>query len=761
MKWLPIICLVLCPGLFLVAQPCLPDGIKFTQQEQIDDFADNYPDCTEILGTVTISEKNAGEYIYNLDGLSQITKIHGSLIFDYVGADLKGLQNLEMIGADFEMEYCGFNSFVGLGNLESISGRFFLSRTNVSNLNGLGGLKSVGGAFYCKEMVDLKNLTGVENLTSIGSLFLSGGTPGHSGLITLDGLQNLKHVGGSIDVFSNPSLESIAALQFLNLTEQNSIGISSNIKLSECSYAFLCEFIEEGANVIVSYNGLGCSTNEEILSACQEVSRIDHPIFFDTNQNGMLDSAEFFYPHARVSVAPNAMYSHSNLVNGGTAYLPYGTYEVAYDAAYSSNFDLTTAAGPQTVTLNGSNPSSYIEFGIYPNTAISLLDLNYYTPPTRCNDRINTNLILSNEGTTFAEGIYWFQNDDAIQDVGFDPTPDYNPEANLYGWDFSNLAPGHFIEQSIQLNIPGPDDFPIGDFFNFSFNADFEDVNGAHTVLSSPYQLVMECSYDPNDKLVSPQFPEGYALLDEELVYTIRFQNTGNATAYDLFVRDTLDANLDPTTFRMIHSSHMDKLQVSIEAERNVTFDFPNIFLPDSTANLEASQGYVMYAIRPIADLPEATIVENSAGIYFDLNPPVITNTTVNILVSTFDADEDGYELWLDCDETNPAINPGAEDIPGNGIDENCDGIDEVSSTTESLSTFFEFFPNPTSSIVYLNNLSNDEMQLQLLDSYGRNIKRMQFFGSTTLSTASLSSGVYWIKIQQKDQQFLRRLVKI
>jgi len=58
-----------------ISQPCLPEGIEFNTQEQIDNFQTNYPGCTEIMGTVLIEGNN----ITNLDGLNGITAIGGYL----------------------------------------------------------------------------------------------------------------------------------------------------------------------------------------------------------------------------------------------------------------------------------------------------------------------------------------------------------------------------------------------------------------------------------------------------------------------------------------------------------------------------------------------------------------------------------------------------------------------------------------------------------------------------------------------------------
>jgi len=65
-----------------------------------------------------------------------------------------------------------------------------------------------------------------------------------------------------------------------------------------------------------------------------------------------------------------------------------------------------------------------------------------------------------------------------------------------------------------------------------------------------------------------------------------------------------------------------------------VEFSFKNILLPDSTTNEPLSHGFVSYKINPKIGLTENTTIENTASIYFDFNPPIVTNTIQNVMVS-------------------------------------------------------------------------------------------------------------------------------
>ncbi len=132
-------------------------------------------------------------------------------------------------------------------------------------------------------------------------------------------------------------------------------------------------------------------------------------------------------------------------------------------------------------------------------------------------------------------------------------------------------------------------------------------------------------SFDPNDKLVSPKgIGENHYINSEEMLdYTIRFQNTGNDTAFNIFVIDTLSHFLDINSFVSGVSSH--DYTISFTGDRVVRWDFSNILLPDSTTNLVESNGFVKFKIKVATDVPQETEIHNIADIYFDFNEPIRT----------------------------------------------------------------------------------------------------------------------------------------
>lgn len=143
-------------------------------------------------------------------------------------------------------------------------------------------------------------------------------------------------------------------------------------------------------------------------------------------------------------------------------------------------------------------------------------------------------------------------------------------------------------------------------------------------------------SWDPNDKQA---FPIGYSShhyihQNEDLEYRIRFQNTGTYPATNIVIIDTLSAYLDVATLAPSVASH--PYTWRLLKENIVEFRFNNIMLPDSNSNPAASHGFVDFRIQQQNNNPLGTVINNQAAIYFDQNPPVITNQTYHTIGENF-----------------------------------------------------------------------------------------------------------------------------
>lgn len=133
-------------------------------------------------------------------------------------------------------------------------------------------------------------------------------------------------------------------------------------------------------------------------------------------------------------------------------------------------------------------------------------------------------------------------------------------------------------------------------------------------------------SFDPNDKAASPSGVGEFGNIPPniDLEYKIRFQNTGNDTAFTVVIKDTLDINLNVFTVNPGVASHT--YDFEILESRGLKWTFNDILLVDSTTNEPASHGFVTFSVSLNPNLSYGTQIFNDAGIYFDFNEPVITN---------------------------------------------------------------------------------------------------------------------------------------
>jgi len=713
---------------------------------------------------VTVENNNA---LISLEGLENLDSIWGNLEIKNNPSlsSLAGLENLNSIGEEIIIDNNqNLTSLTNLESLSSIGSKITIS--NNTNLSSLSGLESLNSNWWGTVIIafndSLRSLEGLESLNLINGIAISN----NNALISLAGLENLRVlstglsidnnvvlnsltalntleiVRGGISLRGNNSLASLAGLENVNsvtgtlsigghanLTSLSALGriddiawtyvsILNNPLLTFCNEPSICDYFANGGAGNIRNNGSKCSSEVTLLESCENRSKVNYQIFYDLNQNKIKEPEELIYTGANVKLNPEATIHFTNQEEGGLLFLNPGTYEIAYDSTFSPGWKLTTDSASYQISIDTISSCDTLYFGVFPDRIYSAMTTHITSPPTRCNTLIPFEVHLKNLGTTVTSGTLWLEVDEKIKSVQFFDQPDTTVAPDKYGWHFEDLFPGQQITRKIFLEIPGPPDFTLGETLSFISYTDFSDGNSQYQSHIFEYNPEIRCSFDPNDKLVSPNRESSEVLFEEDFIYTIRFQNTGNDVAYDIVILDTLDSNLDLSSFKVLSSSHSDFLLTSLENERYLTFNFKDIFLPDSTTNLEGSQGYVSYMITPIDGLAEKTEIKNTASIYFDSNPPIVTNTTLSILTS------------------------------------------ELTNTNEIANPSLLLFPNPTSGKVIIRSSLKLEGRLQLSDYTGKIILEQNIRDNQELDISSLNNGVYFINVQTREETIVGKVLK-
>lgn len=249
----------------------------------------------------------------------------------------------------------------------------------------------------------------------------------------------------------------------------------------------------------------------------------------------------------------------------------------------------------------------------------------------------------------------------------------------------------------------------------------------------SPFEAV-DCqpiigSYDPNDKTVYPTGAGASHFITEttDLEYKIRFQNTGNDTAFTVVVRDSISSLLDVSSFSAGASSHA--YSYNLYGNGVIEFTFNNILLPDSFVNEPASHGFVQYKIVQKETNMVGDVILNNADIFFDFNEPIRTNTTFNEIGGIF----------LD---TIIYKSPYEEEAPN--------GISEVNNLE------IKVYPNPAKNNLYFEfEESQKDVSIELFDLSGKMQQKTVGVNTSKLKVTrgNLVSGMYLFKIYTEGNE--------
>jgi len=217
----------------------------------------------------------------------------------------------------------------------------------------------------------------------------------------------------------------------------------------------------------------------------------------------------------------------------------------------------------------------------------------------------------------------------------------------------------------------------------------------------------MVYSYDPNEKVAQPS---GFISKDiDKIKYTIHFQNEGNDVARRVIIKDTIDKGLSVLWFRMINASH----PYVVTIQNNViTWIFDNINLSSKSKDDKASQGYVSFEVKVNGKMAIGDSLINNAYIYFDENPPVITNyASVKRIIE---------------------VRENEELLRANGA---------------SLLVY----PNPTENKIFLKNISNIPLSVVIYNVLGCKITTLIIDKQSVLTydLPQLEAGIYLLNVKE------------
>lgn len=445
--------------------------------------------------------------------------------------------------------------------------------------------------------------------------------------------------------------------------------------------------------------------------------------FLDYNGNGTQDNGEanFLYGSFQYQLNDNGTVHNINSSNG-MHYLyetnPTNSYDFGFtiNPAYTAQYTVAPASYANVTVANGSGIVTY-NFAV---TQIPYSDLGiavYGWVPPRPGFTYENYVTYFNYGNqTIASGTVTFTKGNNVSILTVTPSGS-TPTAGGFTYNFTNLTPGESRTIAVTMQVPTIPTVSLGDLVTntASISIPSNDIN-VNNNNSSLTQTIVG-SYDPNDKAEShgPQIQHSTFSANDYLTYTIRFENTGTAEAINIRVDDVLNADLDETTVRMVTASHPYVLD---RVGSHLTWRFDGVNLePSIPGNSVIGHGYIVFQVKPKAGYVIGDVIPNTANIYFDFNPAIVTNTWTT-------------EFVLQLSNPDFAFND------------------------------FDYYPNPVKNSLTISSESTID-SIEIYSVLGQKVKSIKVNDiQTEIDLSELNRGLYFVKATSSGQEKTIKIIK-
>jgi hypothetical protein len=355
-------------------------------------------------------------------------------------------------------------------------------------------------------------------------------------------------------------------------------------------------------------------------------------VYIDKNSNGQKETNEPFFNSASVISTKNgSTISSFTDTNGAFSnVVDTGTYTTTL--SYNRPYYISTPTSKTSIIFPSSKDSFDFALQPIPNKRDLVVSL-IAQGPARPGFDVSYKIDYKNVGTETLSGTIKLVKANKLTLLNAQPSQ-ATFVADTITWNYSNLPADSGSSIILNLKVIAPPAINNGDTLKSSVT--INPFIGDETTIDNASSLnqIVTGAYDPNDKKEAHggYFTPIQVASKENLLYTIRFQNTGTDTAFNIKVTDTLDTKLDWATLEMVSASHPYKLDI-VNGDK-CTWFFSHILLPDSTRNEPASHGYISYRIKPKSTVVLGDTIKNSASIFFDFNTAIITNVEKTIIGS-------------------------------------------------------------------------------------------------------------------------------